>query len=315
VQIRLAVPGDSSDVASLMRRSFIEYEDQYTPEGFAATVLRPDQVQARMKEGPMWVALENEAVVGTVSAVLKDEGLYIRSMAVDPLARGKRIGRKLLDRAEAFAVQRECKRLFLSTTPFLSHAIKLYEDYGFCRSNEGPNKLFGTPLFTMIKHLHALKLRRTEETDVDYVFGAEHGEENSRFEVPWSREQHLKALTDPDLAHLIVQTETRVGYVILAGLLDPHERIELRRIVITEKGRGYGKAAVEMVKELAFETYKAHRLWLDVKAQNHRAQAIYKAAGFIVEGTLRECLHTGNGYDSLVIMSMLRQEYRTTSCA
>ena len=122
--------------------------------------------------------------------------------------------------------------------------------------------------------------------------------------IPWSRQQHLKALTDPDLAHLIVQRETRVGYIILAGLLDPNQRIEFRRIVITEKGRGYGKAAIELVKELAFETYKAHRLWLDVKAQNDRARAVYKAAGFIVEGTLRECLHSENGYDSLVIMSM-----------
>ncbi len=173
VQIRLAVPGDASAIASLMHRSFIEYEDQYTPEAFAATVLPPDQVQARMNEGPMWVALENGAAVGTVSAVLKDEGLYIRGMAVDPLARGKRIGRKLLDCAEAFAVQGECKRLFLSTTPFLSRAIKLYEDYGFSRSNEGPDNLFLTPLFAMVKRLHPLKLRRTAETDVDYVFGAE----------------------------------------------------------------------------------------------------------------------------------------------
>ena len=153
VQIRLAVLGDALAVASLMHRSFVEYEDQYTGEGFAATVPPPDQVQARMNEGPVWLALENGAVVGTVSAVLKDQGLYIRGMAVDPLARGKGIGRKLLDGAEAFAVQGKCKRLFLSTTSFLSRAIKLYEDYGFCRSNEGPDNLFGTPLFAMVKHL------------------------------------------------------------------------------------------------------------------------------------------------------------------
>ena len=86
--------------------------------------------------------------------------------------------------------------------------------------------------------------------------------------------------------------------------------IEFRRIVITEKGSGYGTATVEMVKQLAFETYNAHRLWLDVKVQNKLAQAVYKKAGFVVEGTLRECLKVEDSYDSLIIMSMLRQEYK-----
>jgi short-subunit dehydrogenase len=41
----------------------------------------------------------------------------------------------------------------LSTTP-LTRAISLYEQYGFRRSDEGPNNLFGTPLFTMVKVLY-----------------------------------------------------------------------------------------------------------------------------------------------------------------
>jgi ribosomal protein S18 acetylase RimI-like enzyme len=309
IQIRLAEPTDAGVIASLLYNSFVEYEALYTPEGFTVTVSTPEQIQARMIEGPAWVALENQTVVGTVSAVLEDEGLYIRGMAVDPSARGKRVGRKLLECAERFAVKMRCSRLLLSTTPFLSRAIKLYEDHGFYRSTEGPDSLFGTPLFTMVKALHAIKLRKTEETDLDYVLDAEHSEENSPFVIPWPREDHLQALSDPDIVHLIAQTETKVGYVIVAGLLDPNQSIEFRRIIVTEKGCGYGKATVEMIKDLAFETYKAHRLWLDVKEKNHRARLVYQAAGFMVEGTLRECLRTGNGFDSLVIMSMLRHEY------
>ncbi|MBD2519882.1 GNAT family N-acetyltransferase [Nostoc sp. FACHB-973] len=117
------------------------------------------------------------------------------------------------------------------------------------------------------------------------------------------------AIVNPDIAHLIVKNETRVGYVILAGLLDSNQSIEFRRIVITEKGKGYGKVTVQMIKQLAFETYKAHRLWLDVKVQNKLAQAVYKKSGFVVEGTLRECLKVEGKYDSLIIMSILQQEY------
>lgn len=154
-----------------------------------------------------------------------------------------------------------------------------------------------------------LRLTTTEEVDLDYVLEAEGDAENRQYIIPWSREQHLESMRDDNIAHLIVWNETKIGYVILVGLLDANQSIELRRLVITEKSKGYGKATLEIIKKLAFETYNAHRLWLDVKVQNDRAQAIYSKAGFIVEGTLRECLQSGNGYESLMIMSMLRQEY------
>ena len=158
-----------------------------------------------------------------------------------------------------------------------------------------------------------LQLRPTEETDLDYVLEAENDGENRQYIIPWSRKQHLQSIRDNNIAHLVVWSETRIGYVILAGLLDANQSIEFRRIVITDKGKGYGKQTVEIIKKLAFETYNAHRLWLDVKVQNHRAQAIYQAAGFAIEGTLRECLKSENGYESLVIMSILQREYRNIS--
>ena len=90
-------------------------------------------------------------MVGTASAVLKGDSLYIRGMAVLPLARGRRVGELLLDRIESYGIENNCRRLFLSTTPFLDRAIRLYELFGFVRTNEGPHSLFGTPLFTMEK--------------------------------------------------------------------------------------------------------------------------------------------------------------------
>ncbi|MBD2611381.1 GNAT family N-acetyltransferase [Nostoc punctiforme FACHB-252] len=154
-----------------------------------------------------------------------------------------------------------------------------------------------------------LRLCKTQEADLDYIVSAENDDENRQYIIPWSREQHLQAILNPDIAHLIVKNKIRIGYVILAGLLDFNKTIEFRRIVITEKRKGYGKATVEIVKKLAFETYNAHRLWLDVKVQNKIAQAVYKKSGFVVEGILRECLKVDSKYDSLIIMSILQQEY------
>jgi putative acetyltransferase len=162
VRIRRAVPDDAFTIASVLYNSFIEYEALYTTEAFAATTPTPDQIRGRMNEGPVWVALKNDAVAGTVSAVAKGEGLYIRGMAVDPAARGSGIGRELLGRAEEFAIQNGFKRLFLSTTPFLTRAIRLYERCGFCRGDEGPVDLAGTPLFTMVKTLRGAAVWNSE---------------------------------------------------------------------------------------------------------------------------------------------------------
>ncbi len=149
----MTVPDEASLIAAVLHRSFVEYESSYTTEAFAATISTPEQIRARMSEGPVWIALQNGAVVGTVSAVAKGAALYIRGMAVDPIVRGGGIGGALLKCAEEFAIQGGFKSLLLSTTPFLSRAIRLYERYGFCRNNQGPHDLFGTPLFTMTKIL------------------------------------------------------------------------------------------------------------------------------------------------------------------
>ena len=153
VRIRMAVPEDAPSIASVLHESFIRYKPLYTPEGFAATTPVSAEVRKRLEEGPVWVALDGDAVVGTVSVVPKGESLYVRGMAIVPAARGRGIGESLLRQAEVFASERGFERLFLSTTPFLERAIRLYEHYGFKRSSEGPDNLFGTPLFTMEKTL------------------------------------------------------------------------------------------------------------------------------------------------------------------
>ncbi len=111
-----------------------------------------------MEAGPTWVAVDRSDIVGTVSAVADGVALYIRSMALLPAARGLGIGRRLLETVEAYAIQNGFERLWLSTTPFLSQAIRLYNTCGFLTSEEGPQELFGTPLFTMIK-----MIQRTNE--------------------------------------------------------------------------------------------------------------------------------------------------------
>jgi len=158
-----------------------------------------------------------------------------------------------------------------------------------------------------------IELRRTTEHDLPYVLSAEGDEDSRRFIAVWPAERHRAALDDTNIEHLIIASRPKsqpLGFVILSGLQGEHRSIEFMRIVVTDKGKGYGRAAVRAIKRHAFDTLSAHRLWLDVKAHNTRARAVYEKEGFRYEGTLRECLKEPEGFESLVVMSVLEHEYR-----
>jgi len=151
MQIRRATAVDGDAVAYLLRDAFREFERLYTRAGYAATTPEPAVVRDRLREGPTWLAELDGHIVGTVSAVLRDGAIYVRSMAVAPGARGRSVGRRLMDEPMQLAVERNAARLFLSTTPFLFSAIRLYESLGFRRTGEPPHDLLGTPLVTMAR--------------------------------------------------------------------------------------------------------------------------------------------------------------------
>ena len=151
--IRRATEADADALAQLMRDAFVEFERFYTRAGYTATTADAPTIRARLAEGPTWVAHDDAQIIGTVSAVAQDGGVYVRSMAVAPVARGKRTALRLMRQLELFALSSKAPRLFLSTTPFLFSAIRLYESLGFRRTGEPPDALYGTPLFTLAKRL------------------------------------------------------------------------------------------------------------------------------------------------------------------
>jgi GNAT superfamily N-acetyltransferase len=153
IEIRLATAADAGEISRLLRTAFAEYESLYTDRGFSATTLDSEWVLRRLREGPGWLAILHGEPIGTVSSVLNNDAAYLRGMAVLPSARGLRCGELMLRHVEAWALEHNCLRLILSTTPFLDRAIRLYESYGFRRTDAGPHDIFGTPLFTMEKSL------------------------------------------------------------------------------------------------------------------------------------------------------------------
>ena len=153
-------------------------------------------------------------------------------------------------------------------------------------------------------------LRRTKVEDLNFVYMSEHNDDNKEFIGQQTIDEHRNMLVDDNILHLVVinrPNKKLIGYVILAGLNSPN--IELRRIVINEKGKGYGRETLKLCREFVFKRLNAHRFWLDVNQKNKRAYNLYISEGFVEEGILRECIYNGNTYESLVILSILEFEY------
>lgn len=156
------------------------------------------------------------------------------------------------------------------------------------------------------------RLRPTMQSDLDYVLSLERDPENLPYITPWEKIQHEAAIRFPDFRHFIIEAGPdleRGGFLILIGCRNQHQSIELKRMVVQNKHQGVGRAALRVVKKIAFDDLGAHRFWLDIKKRNTRAQALYVSEGFVFEGELREAVKVEDGYDSLVVMSMLHEEY------
>jgi ribosomal protein S18 acetylase RimI-like enzyme len=112
--------------------------------------------------------------------------------------------------------------------------------------------------------------------------------EASRDTMEWLGETgpawHQRALADPDQEYLLAEDENGhlLGFALLAGLKRPDRRVELRRIVISTKrrGEGLGRELLHAAVTRSYTRHRAAQVWLDVKAQNSRARALYESAGF-----------------------------------
>lgn len=154
IKVRLAFVEEANSIAGILREAFAEFATDYTPEAFAIVTPAEDEIALRFDEGPIWVAVNGDEIVATVSAVPEPEWLYIRSMAVLPRAQGLGVARKMLEAVEEYAIETGFERLFLYTTHFSKDAIRLYEKNGFERGRDtSADEWYGTPGLAMEKKI------------------------------------------------------------------------------------------------------------------------------------------------------------------
>lgn len=75
-------------------------------------------------------------------------------------------------------------------------------------------------------------------------------------------------------------------------------------------GRGYGRAASELILEYGFSKLKLNRIALTVYEFNQRGIRLYRKLGFKKEGVARQYVRREGRYYDAIAMSLLKPEWR-----
>lgn len=117
-----------------------------------------------------------------------------------------------------------------------------------------------------------------------------------------------------DGAHFAIESDGKlIGISDLFHFDETAQTCELG-IIIGDKaywGQGYGREAVGLLLQYAFQYRNQHKVWLRVNATNERAIRSYRASGFVEEGRQRSQVWSNGHYIDLVLMGVLRDEWKS----
>ena len=148
MHVRRARPEE--EILRCLHAAFDPYRDRYTPAAFADTV--PDSPEERFRTMALFVALDEDTIIGTVACEVRGRQGHLRGMAVRPDEHGAGAARLLVEAAEAELRSRGCERVTLDTTPPLERAMRFYERCGYRRTARIAD-FFGMPLIEFEKRL------------------------------------------------------------------------------------------------------------------------------------------------------------------
>jgi ribosomal protein S18 acetylase RimI-like enzyme len=125
-------------------------------------------------------------------------------------------------------------------------------------------------------------LRPTRPDDLAFVTRLERELENRGFIGQWTDEEHLCAIAEGGRReHWIIERDgVPAGYLIAYDCRHAGAGFYVKRIVVGDKSRGTGSAALRGFSERVLAMQGASCVWLLVREANARAQHVYGNLGY-----------------------------------
>ncbi len=153
VGLRGAAPGD---LGWIIHRQAVLYHEEYgwdwTYEGLISGILGKFVAEHDREREGAWIADLRGVIVGSVFLLRTDDPAVakLRLLYVEPAARGRGLGRRLVDACTARAREIGYSELSLWTNDVLTSARRIYEAAGFRLVSEAPHRSFGHNLVGQI---------------------------------------------------------------------------------------------------------------------------------------------------------------------
>jgi putative acetyltransferase len=131
--IRSWTPSDREAAAAIIRDALAEYGLSWEPTGADRDVLEVEESYNAVG-GEFWVIEQQGQLVGTSAYYPVERGekaVEIRKMYLSPAARGKGLGKYLLQELENAIANRGFHEIWIETASVLKEAVKLYESSGY----------------------------------------------------------------------------------------------------------------------------------------------------------------------------------------
>ncbi|HBB29093.1 MAG TPA: hypothetical protein DC000_07575 [Clostridiales bacterium] len=156
-----------------------------------------------------------------------------------------------------------------------------------------------------------LNIFNATEKDIDIILELENHKDNRNYLWQGTFEEHMSEINDKNSMLVVFKRKDNneiIGYS-LSHINFKSDVFELRRIVISDKGKGYGRETLLGIIKYCFEVVKCNRFWLDVYPDNEKSINLYKSVGMHHDGTLRQSYKSERGYLAQMIFSILEEEY------
>ena len=103
-----------------------------------------------------------------------------------------------------------------------------------------------------------------------------------------------------------------IGRMDFEALEQVDRTVEIGILIGAEAGRGkgYGTDAFHTLLPHLFNDRQIERVWLSVISWNAPAIKLYEKLGFVHEGVLKEMIWLDGSWHDLIMMGMLKSEYR-----